>query len=1486
MVPKNRKVMKIMYPKSHRILSLLLSLMLLVSPLLSAAAEAVEPQLEELLMDAAVAVADLSADEAPVIAEETAEAEETEVTEEPVAEEPEVTEEPVAEEPEVTEEPVDEEPEVTEEPVAEEPEVTEEPVAEEPAVDFLPGIIEPPVEVFVPDVTEDEVDFVFTQENPEFTEGLVYLEKGTTIYADEQLTDAVAVMAEEGVAYATVIDDDELAKVVYAKDEEASAKGYIDLCHATPLSEKELDKYLKSDSTVQYEGMPLFALAFAPEQPAVEETVEEEPEVTEEPVAEEPEATEAPVANIYEMETYGFPGVAFDMSKEMLEIKQELTDNGVPEQAKKMKAGKDYVADEIIVFVSSRKDAEAAAAGYNAELIQYNKGMAVLKLSGDVADMAVMAGSDQRTRLHPSSFNYIMRIEDPHPNGGNIKDFSNSVYALDNDVPVNQTWEMQKGSDPFLATPSSDYESFQYMHSVVDTYAAWPLTTGKSSVKVAIIDGGVQKGHEDLPSGIEYIDTTCGVASSIDDDGHGTHIAGIIAAQRNTSGGAGIAPGVKLMVLRNANSEDEIQSAYVIDALEKAADNGAWVINMSFGGYWYDAAIHRMVQECLSDGIALVAAGGNDSRMSYYYPANYSGVINVSSTDPSGQRAPYSSYGSATLSAPGSYIISTAPDGGYVLMNGTSMAAPVVTGIAALYYSAMGTRDLNEDGTVSYADVLYLSKKLQESCAKPSGKATGLGAGIVNAGNLFRKIVEKPGFLLTLDHEPIGTKDVPSAATLAIYCKYNGDYIVYTVNGKNPSVKNGEVVEGTVLQSGSTIPVSVDASGKPLPAGNVNVKALSVNAQGVVSKVATFKYVLNNIVPETIRFVNPPESMAAGKGATLKTDIAPVSKTLKAKYYIVSGSEYASVNLTSGKVTVQKTAPTGAAFTVRAEVAGYPGVSAEHTVKVVQPVSTLAFASDAAGTLPVKALTVKVGSGATVLYPAVKFADGTTSGTFTNYEVKVSKEGIANAVISSGGRLSITGLTPGSVSLTLTALDGSSKKASVKVTVQQPVTGITLDAGPSGVLAYGKAKTFKAAILPANATNKKVVWSLSADAPAGVKISSTGKLTLPNTASLSGKTFSVLCTAQDGSGVAAKHTVTIASPLTSVALNTGDAKAVFNNKGVLTSATLFTRPLDNTDFDAQDGSNTENQLQLTASTGRVTWSSNKTSVATVSANGLVTAVAPGAAVITCTTADGTNKKATVKVNVITPASRIALKPDTSKMSSDRASIAYGKTLKHSVTFGNEYGKPGNTKVNWSFRLLYSDDMTPVTAAYMTDDIKVSSTGLTVAKKDIFQAALINSNHYFVEVTATTADGSNLSDSYTTVLTSPPTVMKAMPKYFTPYYAYNGRLTPGYFGGELYYPDDIVTTTPKNIAVFYFVYNGSWIDFTVTSSKPEIASVVSWGRVDQRNGFSESYYGPVGNHGYQLFFVYVKGDKPGSATIKVTSNDGSNKTASFKVKVVN
>ncbi|MDY6986373.1 MAG: S8 family peptidase [Candidatus Thermoplasmatota archaeon] len=238
-------------------------------------------------------------------------------------------------------------------------------------------------------------------------------------------------------------------------------------------------------------------------------------------------------------------------------------------------------------------------------------------------------------------------------------------------------------------TPNDPLFSQQYGPQSIRAPQAWDVQAGSEGVMVAVVDTGVDYTHEDLYGrvipGYDYVNND---TDPMDDQGHGTHCAGIIGATLNNGVGiAGIAQ-VSIMAVKALDSQGSGYYSWISSGIRYAVDNGANVISMSLGGPSDSQVMRDACDYAWNNGVLVVAAAGNDYGGAVSYPAKYDSVMAVSAIDSNDKLAYYSNVGpEIEVCAPGSSVLSTYPGNQYVSMSGTSMACPHVAGVAGLVFS-------------------------------------------------------------------------------------------------------------------------------------------------------------------------------------------------------------------------------------------------------------------------------------------------------------------------------------------------------------------------------------------------------------------------------------------------------------------------------------------------------------------------------------------------------------------------------------------------------------------------------------------------------------------------------------------------------------------------------------------------------------------------------------------------------------------------------
>ena len=320
-----------------------------------------------------------------------------------------------------------------------------------------------------------------------------------------------------------------------------------------------------------------------------------------------------------------------------------------------------------------------------------------------------------------------------------------------------------------LKQPNDEFYGYQWGLTAIDCEEGWEIETGHPDVVIAVVDSGVDLQHDDLTSklkqGYDFVDFQGSEGwryallgdyrvrdeDPDDEDGHGTHCAGIAAAESgNGRGVAGVCWGgwvlpVRVMFRvydRLMQRETSVGTDADIDAgIKFAVDSGAQVTNLSLGG---GSPSHETVLEYAYDrNVCILAATGNENTNKPSYPASHPRTLAVGAIDANFNRAGFSNYGPAYnrfVMAPGVDIASTYKDNSYVYLNGTSMATPFVTGLAALIVSLA----IRNGKKLSVNDVYEIIRETATSLG--SGKGDRFyGEGLINAPAALRAAKEKLG---------------------------------------------------------------------------------------------------------------------------------------------------------------------------------------------------------------------------------------------------------------------------------------------------------------------------------------------------------------------------------------------------------------------------------------------------------------------------------------------------------------------------------------------------------------------------------------------------------------------------------------------------------------------------------------------------------------------------------------------------------------------
>ena len=1109
-----------------------------------------------------------------------------------------------------------------------------------------------------------------------------------------------------------------------------------------------------------------------------------------------------------------------NLTSAMVAEKEEL--KGTSERLKGYEKDVTYVANEAIFFASSKDYANKVAKGYGATVASYGDGIAVMTFDDEVTEIIAMA-EDSDVKLPAVYPNYIYTIYD------------DIEVITAQDIEVKATGE----SDPILGEQS--------YHADINSEGAWEYnpTAGKG-IKVAVIDSGIQKNHEDLKNRVASATATYSTPynKAEDNHGHGTHVSGIIAANRNNMfGGAGIAyqsTVVSIKALENnpITHGASGSTADIIKAVNAAVKSGARVINMSLGGYHYDALYEAVIDNAVNKGVVVVAAAGNESTKlskdilsdEYVSPACFDNVITVSAKETgAASLAGFSNYGEGIvdITAPGTYIASTMPENRYAYMSGTSQATPMVAATAAYILSV--NSDLKNNKTKATVDTV--KKILQDSATKTGyTDSAKFGAGLLNVEAAVKMAApskanntELQAPVVTIDNKTVqNNQKIQDTDLITLSAKLGNSTdenvkIYYTLDGKNPTEKSNLYEE----------PFKLEMS------GNKTIKAMAVY-YGKKSKVTTIKVKVNAYAQSfAITSKSKYDYVSSGKSLTLVAGSFEPSYTTnkKVQWSIVSGGNYATIDKNKGvlkakKVTEEKTVRVQAVALDRKSGAA----SATIDITIMPTVSKLSLKNEKD-----KEVTLK--------YPETK-----------KMEVVVAPEGISAAVTytSSNEKVAtvdpytglVTSVGAGKATITAKTVDGSNKKATMKVTVTKDVESVKLTSKTGEYQFSAGNKLQLVATVTSDASNKAVKWTIDGEVPAGVAIKN-GTLTANKKKVTKITKVTVRAAAQADLSIYDTVTVTIyPSAATKIALE-GVEKTNTYTLGIVAKGDLkttvqlypYTDNYSANSYGRKKGSKA-NDLD------KFTYTSNNTNVATVSETGFVTAKSVGTAKIKIAAKDGSGKSVTCTIKVVKPVVQMYVYSKTGV-----SFVAKGKTLSLGALTNTD---ATNKKVKWT-----------------SENTKIATVNASNGK-------VTGKGYGSTTITATALDGSGVSAKYTV------TVRPKITKFG--YYSENSKSATDLYATvkttfkledykEAYSAGDMDDYNFSNYLPYYVDESSST---TVNGDISEILSITSYS-VTNSNVIQVVYNNQDG-------YMYVVPVNKGTADLVFKALDGSGKTCKLKITV--
>jgi len=787
--------------------------------------------------------------------------------------------------------------------------------------------------------------------------------------------------------------------------------------------------------------------------------------------------------DINEQASDGIGQLPVVLKKELTNEKKQLS--ATLDGFSDLEAGVDYVADEVLCEVSSYKDAVEVALDYDASVQAVQEGVAVLKISEDVESVLNESISLENDN-QPVYPNYIYTLNPIYSEvvESTIEQTQSSMNsasensASENSVSGNDASIQAISNDPYITGDT------QWYHNLIGSKFAWKQGIRGANVAVAVLDTGISTTHPDLSGkytlGKSFVPNN---SSYEDDQGHGSNVSGIIAASLNNgSGGSGIAPSSTIVPVKVMNSAGSGTTATITQGVRYATTiSSVKVMNLSLGGYNQDILYSNAISDATDAGILVVVSAGNENTSSMAYPAGYRDAFAVSAISETKRKSSYSNYGShIKIAAPGGDAKISAKYSGFmeirgitscnmgtgnVTMIGTSQAAPMVSGAAALVYSQYPELRSNRNRT----SVSTVKTKLLNA-ATYIGDAKYYGRGMLN-------IPKALGISSTVA-KPVGSvaskSVVASGTSLALTHPFGDDAVIYyTTNGLSPV---GKVVDGKNFKYSASTPIVLKGS-KP-----ITIKAAAY-AFGKKSEVATFTYTVQKglVSSITVNTKNEYSYLAKGKSVQMVASVLPEHAKNKAVTWSVSDKTIAKISST-GVLTGVKTGSVVVTATAKDGTTKFGA----RTISVSNPVYSLKLLDND------KKIVLNRGQARTLLAPTIIAKDATLGAPAKGVTFKSSDPKVAS--VDTTGK--IVALKTGKTVITVTAKDGTKKYDTSTVTVKTVVSSLSIAADQDNAkVAIGKTRKTKLTFNGGSSKPDNRAVTYTSSNPAIAKVSSTGVVT-------------------------------------------------------------------------------------------------------------------------------------------------------------------------------------------------------------------------------------------------------------------------------------------------------------------------------------------------------------------------------------------------------
>lgn len=1111
--------------------------------------------------------------------------------------------------------------------------------------------------------------------------------------------------------------------------------------------------------------------------------------------------------------------------------------------------GVQYVEKQVFTFADSREEAEAIAEAFHAELIEYDEGIAVLRLQETSVGEALRAAAAEDNNLpavYPDYYRYIHveeGLQDDSALTVSEEEYELEGYSSDELVSEEPALELYKQVVETLGEPNMAYDSpyYQWQHVNVGSVYAWDAEFKGQGVTVAVLDSGVS-GNSDVTPIANFNETAEDDAN--DGNGHGTHVAGIIAASLNNVGGAGIAPEANIVNVKVMNSAGSGSDSQILRGIKKAMDPslGVDIINMSLGGLGYNPAAQLVINDAYQAGIAVFVSAGNDGGSNMCYPAAYDHVICIGATDNNNQRASFSNYGTwVDLSAPGVSIWSTGNDGGFANMSGTSQACPVAVGEAAVILSSDKISKVKNSSRV---DELESLMKMNTVSA-----GSGMGKGITSLTKVFNLSVAaaKP-----IAPEITATVDDNKQSVSVTINAQAGMTIYYTDDGKAPSFKNGVAGNGTICGESNSVTLLYEEQQK------IVISAIAVNAGGVPSKVVKKTFTLEPWV--TGIEISGVSKIAKGKTSQLSAEVSPGYAKNKSLTWSIDENPAGITVDNKGKIKVTSSAAAGT-YKVRATANDRKDNAATNTFDITvidsDYISSVKF-TPTRDTISIGKQPGTYAAAAEGKFTWVPKAGYTSEISADDFVWSSSNKALATVDMSGN----VTAKAPGSVKITATANDGSNKKAILTLTIKQQATSVTVTG--DDYVAAGASITLKAVVGPEKVSNKKVTWTSDRS-----DVSVKNGVVKPQ-AGTSGN-CTITATAADGSEEFGTKTLSIKNgKITKINFDKRNIN-IFRPDNNVNHSDVLTATITGSGDWAKNAYTYTSSNPGIATVDVLDATENGTVQLTVSATGKAT----GKTTITLMATDGSKKKATCNVTVSNPVSKIIIAPN----SGSSRYVAIGKSLQLKASLESEYGTVSNKKVKWELYTAYRNENSQIVVGDLANSsnakgITFSSSGKVTAKKkdDTYRGYMV--------VRATAADNGGAEALYVIQVVDP---VKEISVWKWELSNQNVMLSEKMTSRYIYVVDKITQTddqeTNDNLGL------GGVYRFPILGDPYEIDGMI--GSTNPYGGVTVSSSNPkvmsasVSADGNWLL---LSADNYGSATITVKAMDGGGAQVKIKFKV--